>query len=49
MTINNIQHEKWMEYAIKEAQKAFEKKEVPIGAVIIKDGQLRLKKFDNSK
>ena len=40
MTINNIQHEKWMEYAIKEAQKAFEKKEVPIGAIIIKDGQI---------
>ena len=40
MTINKIQHEKWMEYAIKEAKKAFEKKEVPIGAIIVKNEKI---------
>lgn len=34
------EHEYWMELALEEAQKAYEKGEVPIGAVIVKDGQL---------
>ena len=32
--------EKFMEEALKEAQKAFEKQEVPVGAVIVKDGKI---------
>lgn len=32
--------EKFMELAIKEAKKAYEKLEVPIGAVIVKDGKI---------
>ncbi len=32
--------EKFMEVALKEAQKAFEKEEVPIGAVIVKEGKI---------
>lgn len=31
---------KFMEEAIKEAQKAYEKNEVPVGAVIVKDGKV---------
>lgn len=31
---------KYMEEAIKEAKKAYELKEVPVGAVIVKDGQI---------
>jgi len=34
------QHEKWMKYALQEAEKAFNIKEVPIGAVIVKDNQI---------
>ena len=34
------QKEKFMEYAIKEAKKAIEKDEVPIGAVIVKNGKI---------
>lgn len=32
--------EKYMHLALKEAQKAYEKEEVPIGAVIVKDGKV---------
>ena len=32
--------EKFMKEALKEAKKAFEKEEVPIGAVIVKDGKI---------
>ena len=31
---------RWMKKALREAERAFEKDEVPVGAVIVKDGQL---------
>ena len=33
-------NEKFMKQAIKEAKKAYEKEEVPVGAVIVKDGKI---------
>jgi len=33
-------HTKWMGIALQEAQKAFEKLEVPVGAVLIHDGEI---------
>ena len=33
-------NEKFMKEALKEAQKAYEKLEVPVGAVIVKDGKI---------
>ena len=48
--------EKFMQEAIKEAQKAYKKLEVPVGAVIVKDGEIIAKahnlketKFDTTK
>ena len=48
--------EKFMQEAIKEAQKAYKKLEVPVGAVIVKDGEiiarahnLKESKFDTTK
>lgn len=38
--MHNEQHEQWMKEAILEAKKAEAKQEVPIGAVIVKDGQI---------
>lgn len=35
-----IQHEIWMQHAFKEAEKAFEKKEIPIGAVVVFEGRI---------
>lgn len=32
--------EKFMKQALKEAQKAYEKEEVPVGAIIVKDGKI---------
>ena len=32
--------EKFMREALKEAQKALEKEEVPVGAIIVKDGKI---------
>ena len=34
------QHEIWMQYALKEAEKAYDKNEIPIGAVIIFDNRI---------
>jgi tRNA(adenine34) deaminase len=33
-------HETWMQYAYKEAEKAFDKKEIPIGAVVIFENRI---------
>ena len=33
-----IQHEKWMQIALQEAEKAFHLKEVPVGAIVIREG-----------
>ncbi len=38
--MNMSQHEIWMQYAYKEAEKAYEKNEIPIGAVIIFDNMI---------
>ncbi|MBN1154845.1 nucleoside deaminase [candidate division KSB1 bacterium] len=35
-----LDHEQWMELALREADKAFEKKEVPVGAIIVQDNQV---------
>ena len=35
-----MEKEKFMKEALKEAQKAFDKEEVPVGAVIVKDGKI---------
>jgi tRNA(adenine34) deaminase len=32
--------ERWMEFALREAEQAFKRKEVPIGAVIVRDGRI---------
>lgn len=32
--------ERWMEYALKEAEQALRRKEVPIGAVIVREGRI---------
>ena len=37
---SNQNHEKWMRYAISEAIRAYDRDEVPVGAVIIKDSQI---------
>ena len=53
--MDNI-NEKFMKEALKEAKKAYEKLEVPVGAVIVKDGKIIAKahnlketKFDTTK
>ncbi len=35
-----IDDERWMESAIKEAEQAYKRKEVPIGAVVVHDGRI---------
>jgi tRNA(adenine34) deaminase len=34
------QHEQWMKAALREAQRAFDANEVPVGAVIVQDGKI---------
>ena len=38
--------EKYMTYALKEAEKAYKKNEVPIGAIIVKDGEIISKAYN---
>ena len=38
--------EKFMKEALKEAKKAYNKLEVPVGAVIVKDGQVIFSVYD---
>ena len=40
MTTTNNDHVKWMKAAFREAEKAFEQDEVPIGAVVVQNGQI---------
>jgi tRNA(adenine34) deaminase len=35
-----VEHEKWMEQAFSEAEKAYLKKEVPVGAVVVYEGRI---------
>ena len=35
-----MQEEKFMKEALKEAEKSYEKEEIPVGAVIVKDGKI---------
>jgi len=35
-----IEHEKWMEQAFLEAEKAYQKKEVPVGAVVVYENRV---------
>lgn len=35
-----LQSEKYMKLALKEAQKAYDKEEVPVGAIIVKNGEI---------
>ncbi len=37
-SIPQTEHERWMELALREAERAFEQDEVPVGAVVVKDG-----------
>ena len=37
--------EKFMQEALKEAKKAYDKLEVPVGCVIVKDGKINKKHF----
>ena len=40
MTTTKNDHVKWMKAAFREAEKAFEQDEVPIGAVVVHNGQI---------
>jgi len=40
MTTIKNNHVKWMKVAFREAEKAFEQNEVPIGAVVVQNGQI---------
>ena len=43
-----IEDEKWMNLALEEARKAEKKGEVPVGAILVKDGLLLAKAHNQS-
>ncbi|MBE0644758.1 MAG: tRNA adenosine(34) deaminase TadA [Bacteroidetes bacterium] len=42
-------HERWMEMALRQAERAFEEEEVPVGAVVIKDGRVIGKGYNQNE
>lgn len=40
-------HEQWMEFALKEAEHAFERDEVPIGCIIVYNNRIIAKSYNN--
>jgi len=42
-------HERWMEFALKEARNAFSKNEVPVGAVVVHGGAVIGKGFNQTE
>jgi tRNA(adenine34) deaminase len=42
-------HERWMNYAIKEAEKAFDLQEVPVGCVIVRDNTIIGKGYNQTE
>mgnify|MGYP000320649370 CR=1 FL=1 len=40
MSVNLKEHNKWMKLALQEAEKAFSAKEVPVGAIVMKEGHI---------
>ena len=38
--MNASQHETWMKIALKEAQRAFDMDEVPVGAIVVKSNHI---------
>ena len=40
MSFQMKEHEKWMKSALQEAEKAFHAKEIPVGAVVVKEGYI---------
>ena len=44
-----IDHERWMEFALKEAEQAYKRKEVPIGAIIIRENRIVGKGYNQTE
>jgi tRNA(adenine34) deaminase len=47
--LSEKKYEHWMEFAFKEAERAYEKNEVPIGAVIVYDGKIIGKGYNQTE
>lgn len=44
-----LKKEKFMKEAIKQAKKAYDKEEIPVGAVIVKDGKIIARGYNKKK
>ena len=42
-------HEKWMQLALKEAQQAYDREEVPVGAIIVRAGAIIGRGFNQTE
>ncbi|MFA6234267.1 MAG: nucleoside deaminase, partial [Bacteroidota bacterium] len=43
------EHERWMELALRQAELAYEAEEVPVGAVVVKDGRVVGKGYNQNE
>ncbi|MDX9759189.1 MAG: tRNA adenosine(34) deaminase TadA [Bacteroidota bacterium] len=47
--VDQTAHERWMEMALRQAERAYEEEEVPVGAVVVKDGRLVGKGYNQNE
>ena len=43
------EQEKYMKEAIKQAKKAYQKEEIPVGAIIVKDGEIIARAYNRKE
>ena len=43
------EHERWMESALRQAERAFEEEEVPVGAVVVHEGRIIGKGYNQNE
>ena len=47
--LEQTDHERWMEMALRQAERAFEEEEVPVGAVVVKEGRVIGKGYNQNE
>lgn len=47
--LTQTEHQRWMDLALRQAERAFEEEEVPVGAVVIKDGTVIGKGYNQNE
>ncbi len=47
--LTQTEHERWMDLALRQAERAYEEGEVPVGAIVVKDGKVIGKGYNQNE